>query len=187
MAVEVTAVALDKSSIRLQVRNIGTPNVVNKSGTIEGCANVDVISFQINGFDVDQPRDQAEKKIGYALQTPETYLAALGIPWNATSSSENEPPVSLSRPGVKAGKALLIVNPYYPEASRKGHSGGKVIVNCVIGTDGIVHNAIIEKGATKELNELALDVLTFYRFQPAYDGDHAVAVKVPFEFSFQPY
>jgi hypothetical protein len=93
VAVEVTAIAVDKSSIRVQVRNIGTPNVVNKSGTIEGCANVDVISFQINGFDMDQPRDQAEKKIGYVLQTPETYLAALGIPWSVTSSSENESPV----------------------------------------------------------------------------------------------
>jgi TonB family protein len=89
------------------------------------------------------------------------------------------------RPGVKAGKAVLTVNPYYPDASRKAHNEGKVIVNCVIGTDGLVHDPVIEKGTTKELNKLALDVLTFYRFEPAHDGDHAVAVKVPFEISFQ--
>ena len=92
VAVEVTAVALDKSSIRLEVRNIGTPNVVNKNGTIEGCANVDVFSFQVNGFDMDQPRDQGRKVLGLS-----------------------------------------------------------------------------------------------YRRQPAHDGDHAVGIKVPFEFSFKGY
>ena len=77
MAIEVTAVALDKSSIRLEVRNIGTPNVVNKNGTIEGCANVDVFSFQVNGFDMDQPRDQERKVLGLSYRRQPAHDGAM--------------------------------------------------------------------------------------------------------------
>jgi len=78
-----------------------------------------------------------------------------------------------------------MVNPHYTEESRKAHAEGKVIVSCVIGTDGKPHDPKIEKGLSAELNKLALDALTFYRFQPAYDGGNAVAVRVSFQVSFQ--
>lgn len=188
VAVEVTAIAFDKSSIRLQARNIGTPRAVKEIGnTSDLCADVDVISFQINGFDMDLPRDQAEKIIGNVLQTPEAYLAALGIPWSFATSSENETPVDISLPGVTAGKPVLFFNPYYTQASREAHTDGKVKISCIIGTDGLIHDPVIEKGLTKELNKLVLDALTFYRFQPAHYGGKAVAVKSHFEFSFQLY
>ena len=188
VAVEVTAIEFDKSSIRLQARNIGTPKTGKEIGnTSDVCANVDVISFQINGFDMDQPRDQAEKIIGNVLQTPEAYLAAIGIPWDVAPSSENDSPVDVSRPGVTAGKPVLFFNPYYTQASREAHTDGKVRINCVIGTDGLIHDPVIEKGLTKELNALALDALTFYRIQPAQYGGQAVALKSHFEFSFQLY
>jgi TonB family protein len=182
LAIEVTSIAFKKSSIRVQARNIGTPTTGNKSGL---CANVDEFTFQINGFDLDQSRDRAEKIVGSVLMTPEAYLAALGIPWNPPASSESESPVDISRPGLGTPRVLLFVNPYYPGASRLDRSEGTVTVSCVIGTDGRVHGPIVVKGVTKELNKLALDALTFYRSQPTRDGDRAVAVRTSFEFSFK--
>jgi len=68
---------------------------------------------------------------------------------------------------------------------RKAHIEGKVIVSYVIGTDGRLHDPKIEKGLSADLDKRALDALTFYRLQPAYDGDQSVAVRVPFQIAFQ--
>jgi len=68
---------------------------------------------------------------------------------------------------------------------RKAHIEGKVIVSYVIGTDGRLHDPKIEKGLSADLDKRALDALTFYRLQPAYDGDQPVAVRVPFQIAFQ--
>jgi hypothetical protein len=182
VAVEVTAIAFEKSSIRLEVRNIGTPDP-NTGKRNSGCANVAVFSFHINGFDMDQPRDEAQKTIGYVLQTPEAYLAALGIPWNVSPSSENESPVDISSPGVTHGKMVLSVNPYYGEVSRKAQFQGTVDIRCVIGTDGLIHDPVIEKGVSTELNKLALDAVTFVRVRPASYGGHAVAFKTVYQLS----
>lgn len=178
------AVAFEKPSLRFRVRNIGTPTTTT-GGQTYACSNLDEFSFEINGFDIDQPPERAEKVIGSVLQTPEAYLAALGIPWNVPPSTENGSSVTIARPGMKIGKAVLMVNPHYTQAGRKAHTEGKVIIACVIGTDGLPHDPVIEKGLSAELNKLALDAMTFYRFQPTYDGGHAVAVKVPFEISFR--
>jgi len=182
LAVEVTAIAIEKSSLRLRVRNIGTPTT---GGQTYACSDLDDFSFTINSFDIDQPPEQAEKIIGSVLQTPEAYLVALGVPWDISPSTENESSKATLRPGMKTGKAVLMVNPHYTEASRKAHTEGKVTITCVSGTDGKPHDPKIEKGLSTELNKLALDALSFYRFQPAYDGGHAVAVRLTFQISFQ--
>jgi TonB family protein len=181
-AVEVTAIAFEKSAILLRLRNIGTPTVGNRNMS---CAKSDAYSFKILDFDVDQPVDQAEKAVGYVLQTPETYLASLGVPWNLSPSSGNESPVDISRPGLTVPKVLLFVNPYYPAASRMDRIEGTVTISCILGTDGLVHDPVIVKGLSEELNKLALEAVTFYRIQPGRDGARAVAVKVALQFSFK--
>lgn len=75
LAVEVIAIAIEKSSLRLRVRNIGSPST---GGQTYACSDLDDFSFTINSFDFDQPPEQAAKIIGSVLQTPEAYLAALG-------------------------------------------------------------------------------------------------------------
>jgi len=186
LAVEVIAIAFEKSSLRLRVRNIGTPTIAT-AGQNYACSDLDEFSFGINGFDIDQPPAQTEKIIGSVLQTPEAYLAALGVSWNVAVSTENGAPVTTLRPGMKIGKAVLMVNPHYTDASRKAHIEGNVTVSCVIGTDGRPHDPKIEKGLSTDLDKRALDALTFYRFQPAYDGDQPVAVRVPFQISLRLY
>jgi TonB family protein len=184
LAIEVIAIAFEKSSLRLRVRNIGTPATAT-GGQTYACSNLDEFSFEINSFDIDQPPEQTEKVIGSVLQTPEAYLAALKMPWNVTPSTESESSVTTAHPGMKIGKPVLMVSPRYTQASRKAHTEGKVVISCVGGTDGGPHDLVIERGLSTELDKLALDALTFYRFQPTYDGGHAVAVRIPFEMSFR--
>src|SRR5215472_16562328 len=90
-AVEVVNVAFEKSSLQLELRNIGSPTVRRKDTS---CMTVpDLYSFKVTYFDLDQPRDEAENAIGHLLQTPEAYLAAHGIVWDLAPPSENELPV----------------------------------------------------------------------------------------------
>jgi TonB family protein len=182
-AVELVGVTPEASSLRLQLRNIGTPTIGHKN---KGCTTVpDLYSFRVTDFDLDQPRDEAENAIGYLLQTPEAYLAAYGIEWNLPPSSENESPVDFPHPGLTAPEALLSVEPLYSDETRKAHIEGTVTINCVIGTDGLIHAPVIEKGLTKELNQLALEAMTFWRFRPVSDGSRAVAARVPVQIAFR--
>ncbi len=183
-AVEVTAIAFEKSSILFQLRNIGVPSIGKKS---DACAKADMYSFRIIDFDINQPREQVESAIGQVLQTPEAYLAALGIQWDPPPFVENEAPVDPSRPGLTAAKVLLSVNPYYSHANREAHVQGSLTITCSVGTDGLIHDPVIKQGLTEELNKLALDALTFWRIQPARDGAHAVPIKAIQQFSFRLY
>ena len=144
----------------------------------------DLYSFKVSDFDPDQPREQAENAIGYVLQTPEAYLAAYGVVWDLPPSSENESVVDFPHAGLKAPEVLLSVDPYYSDANRKAHIEGTVTVECVIGTDGLVHAPVIQKGLTEELNKLALDAMTFWRLRPVSDGSRAVAARVPVQIAF---
>lgn len=181
-AVQVVKVTLEKSSLQLQLRNIGTPTIRQKT---TGCSMVpDLYSLKITEFDPDQPYDEAEKAIGYLLQTPEAYLAAYGITWDPQPFSQNESPVDFPHPGLRAPEVLLSVQPNYPEDNRKAHIEGSVTIRCVLGTDGLIHAPVIEKGLTKQLDRLALDAMTFWRLRPVNDGSHPVAARVPVEITF---
>jgi TonB family protein len=181
-AVELTAVNFDKSAIRLQLRNIGTPVV---GGRHTSCSRADVYSLEILDFDIDQPVGQAEKALGYVLQTPEAFLESLGVPWTPGPSSQNVTPMDITRPGLTLPRILLSVNPYYPATSRRDRTEGTVTVQCVMGTDGLVHDPVIIRGLSDDLNKLALEAVSFYRVQPARDGDHPVSVKGALQFSFK--
>lgn len=181
-AVEVVKVALEKNSLRFQLRNIGTPSIRQES---RGCSIApDLYSFKVSDFNPDQPREQAENAIGYVLQTPEAYLAAYGVAWDLPPSSENESPVDFPHPGLKAPEVLLSVQPYYSDANRNAHIEGRVTIECVIGTDGLVHAPVIQKGLTEELDKLALKAMTFWRRRPVSDGSRAVAARVPAQIAF---
>lgn len=84
-------------------------------------------------------------------------------------------------------KHVLAVRPGYTEEDRKGRVKGMVTINCVIGTDGLVHDAVVAQGLSAGLNKNALDALTLWRFQPARDVDHFVAVRISIEVSYKLY
>jgi TonB family protein len=183
-AVEVKAVTFTASSVQLQLRNIGSPSIANKS---KGCdITPDEYSLRITEFDQDQTREQAENAIGYVLQTPEAYLAANGVTLNLPlTSATNQLPVDFPGPGLTAPKPVLTVYPNYSDADRSARLQGVITVRCVIGTDGLVHAPVIEKGLTDELNKLALETLSFWRLEPVRLGTESVAARIPVEFSFR--
>lgn len=182
-AVEVVNIAFGNSSLQLRLRNIGSPTVRHKN---TACTiSPDVYSFKVTDFDLAQPIDQAENAIEHLLQTPEAYLVAYGIPWDLPPSSENESPVEFPHPGLRPPEVLLSIQPYYSDENRKARIQGTVAIKCVIGTDGLIHAPVIEKGLTKELNQLALDAMAFWRLRPVSDGSRPVAAKVPVQIAFR--
>jgi TonB family protein len=185
-AVEVKAVTFTTSSIQLELRNIGTPIIRNKS---KGCEiSPDEYSLRVTEFDQGQPREQAENAIRDVLQTPEEYLAAYGVTLNLPSATgTNQSPVEFPGPGLTAPKPVLMVQPNYSDANRNARLQGIVTVRCIIGTDGLVHAPVVGKGLTDELNKLALEALTFWRLEPVRLGTESVAAKIPLEFSFRMY
>jgi TonB family protein len=183
-AVEVMAVTFAASSIQLELRNIGRPSIGNKG---KGCEmSPDEYSLRLTEFDPDQPREQAENAIRDVLQTPEEYLTAYGVTLNLPSATEtNQSPVEFPGPGLTAPKPVLTVQPNYSDANRNARLQGIVTVRCIIGTDGLIHTPVIGKGLTDELNNVALEALTFWRFEPVRLGTESVAAKTRVEFSFR--
>jgi TonB family protein len=183
-AVEVKAVSFTTSSIQLELRNIGRPRIGNKD---KGCTtSPDDYSLRVTEFDQNQPREQAEDAIGYVLQTPEEYLTAYGVALNLPSAAEtNQSPVELPGPGLTTPKPVLTVQPNYSDANRNARLQGIVTVRCIIGTDGLIHTPVIEKGLTDELNRLALEALSFWRLEPVRLRTESVAAKTRVEFSFR--
>jgi len=187
-AVEVTAVAFERSSIQFKLRSIGTPFVLNKSKKCKkDIPAPDEYLLTVTDFNLDQTRGQAENAIGYVLQTPEAYLTAYGASLNLPPPTENESPVEYPRAGLTAPKPVLEVTPHYSETDRKADTQGLITVRCIIGTDGLVHSPVIEKGLSEDLNRRALNAMTFFRIEPVREGSRSVAAKISWEFRFRRY
>jgi Gram-negative bacterial TonB protein C-terminal len=186
-AIEVATVAFEKSSVRFQLKNIGTPNIPNIQKQTSACTTglPDEYTLRITDFGLDEPIGHAEASVGYVLQTPEAYLAAYGVMFNPPRSSESESPVDFPQPGLTAPKVLLAIFPYYSETNRKAHIEGMLTIQCVVGTDGLIHNPVVTEGLTAEINKLVLDAVTFWRLEPVRDGNRPVAARLPLKISFR--
>jgi protein TonB len=73
----------------------------------------------------------------------------------------------------------------YPSAAKKNGITGKVIVRCLIGTDGKAGNfEIVESEPAGIFEDAALATLKYWQFRPGIMSGELVAtwVKVPFKF-----
>ena len=61
------------------------------------------------------------------------------------------------------------------------------MIAIIVGTDGHVHNPHVIRKLGMGLDEMALDALPMWRFEPGRDGDKAVACKLNVEISFRLY
>lgn len=74
--------------------------------------------------------------------------------------------------------------PYPPEA-RKREIEGKVMLNILIDENGIIRKAEIIDGPGYGLNEIALENISKFVFQPAKIGDQNVPVQIRYAVTFQ--
>jgi periplasmic protein TonB len=89
--------------------------------------------------------------------------------------------------GVSAPNVIFSPDPEFSEEARKAKYQGTVIVRIVIGPDGRVRDAHIQRSLGMGLDEKALDAVHKWKFEPAKKDGQAVACMVNIEVNFRLY
>ena len=86
--------------------------------------------------------------------------------------------------GIKAGALLVRVPPIYPPAARAAHISGTVVIQAMIGKDGLIQNAKIVSSPDDSLSQAALDAVRQWRYQPYMLNGEPVSVMTTINVGF---
>lgn len=89
--------------------------------------------------------------------------------------------------GVSAPRPIYSPDPEYSEEARQAKYQGTVILWVVVGPDGRVQQARVQRHIGLGLDEKALEAVRQWKFDPALKNGHAVPVAVSVEMSFRLY
>ncbi|MBL6766015.1 MAG: TonB family protein [Verrucomicrobiae bacterium] len=80
--------------------------------------------------------------------------------------------------------ALFVPRPTYPASLRKSGISGRVVVECVIDSEGAASRMRVHDSTHRAFNVAAMEAVSRARFQPATKGGRAVAARalIPFRF-----
>ena len=84
--------------------------------------------------------------------------------------------ISASAPGMTPPAPIETVSPAYPELARRAHVEGVIVVEAIIGADGLVRDVRVLRGASLLLDPAALEAVRRWRYRPARIGGRPVAV-----------
>jgi periplasmic protein TonB len=87
---------------------------------------------------------------------------------------------------VKAPRPIYAPDPEYPEKARKEHLRGVIVLQFVIGADGLPRSIKVKRPLSPELDEAATDALKKWKFAPATKDDQPVAVMINVEMTVGP-
>jgi protein TonB len=87
---------------------------------------------------------------------------------------------------VKPPRVISSPQPNYPQAARKGHSAGQIVIWMIVGSDGRTRDVQVNRGISPELNQAAVDAAEKWRFRPATKDGKPVSVRIAIEFDLQP-
>ncbi len=91
----------------------------------------------------------------------------LGVP-DAPPPPEPEGPIRFVVGGnITEPKKISGPNPVYPEAARRARIQGVVVLECIIGKDGVVKDSKVLRGLPLGLTEAAVDAVRKWRFEPS--------------------
>ncbi len=182
VAAYVKAASWRSGTAELRLQYVGYAVLVN--GRSHGCSTGDEGVLEVTGFTADEPSDSLAADIHRVLQTPEQFLAERGIPFNLMPAPDSVEAVRLTT-AIKPPVTLLRVDGFYTPGARNHRVSGSVVVSVVIGADGRIHQAKLVHALPYGLDENALKVLPFWRFQPALRGDNPVVIMSMIQMSFQ--
>lgn len=168
-------------SVQFKLHGIGRPVVMNqRHGHCSRIQNEIVLEF--SEFAPDEPVDSLVNSIRQVLQTPEEYLAYNGIPFSIPPGTEDQIPIKPSPPTHPT--LLLSVSGNYSEEARAARLQGTVQLRLVVGADGRAHRVRLVRGLGLGLDENAIKVMPLWRFEPARQGEKAIAMESTIEMHF---
>ena len=89
--------------------------------------------------------------------------------------------------GVTAPRAVYAPDPEYSEEARKAKYQGTVVLWCVVGPDGRVHETRVQRSLGLGLDQKAIDAVKTWHFEPALKDGVPVAVQINIEVNFRLY
>jgi protein TonB len=89
--------------------------------------------------------------------------------------------------GVSAPRVTYQPDPEYSEEARKAKYQGTVVLWCVVGPDGRVHDVRIQRSLGLGLDEKAIEAVKTWKFDPARKDGQPVAVQINVEVNFRLY
>jgi TonB family protein len=110
-------------------------------------------------------------------------LCAVAISLSAFAQENTRPNVRISCPLLNP-HPVKIVRPTYPALARQTHVEGRVSLNCLLGTDGLVAKIKVTKGHPL-LIQAATDAVSKWRFKPLVLNGKAVEVETIVNIDFQ--
>jgi len=89
--------------------------------------------------------------------------------------------------GVSVPRVIFDPEPEYTEEARKVKQQGNVLLSCVVGTDGLVHNAHVQRPLGLGLDQKAIEAVRRWKFEPSKLNGKPVAVQILVEVNFHLY
>ncbi len=67
-----------------------------------------------------------------------------------------------------------------------GHAAGTIVIVLIVGSNGRVRYATVERGISPELDQAAMDAVKTWKFHPAILNGKPVSAQITTKFDFQP-
>jgi protein TonB len=96
-------------------------------------------------------------------------------------------PLEPGRGGVSVPRVIFDPEPEYTEEARKVKQQGNVLLSCVVGADGLVHNARVQRPLGLGLDQKAVEAVRRWKFEPSKLNGKPVAVQILVEVNFHLY
>jgi len=89
--------------------------------------------------------------------------------------------------GVSMPRVIFDPEPEYTDEARRLKQQGNVVLACVVGADGRVHDARVQRALGLGLDEKAIEAVRRWKFEPSRYNGKPVAVKIMVEVNFRMY
>jgi len=132
------------------------------------------------------PRNPSRRDLIRLVVVFTVVLAAIGTVGLRSSHAQETPEhVYQMSDGVTAPALLYRIEPQYTEDARAAKVEGTVLLNVIVGTDGLAHDISIVKGLDSGLDLMAMQAIAKWRFQPGTLDGQPVAVRARIEVNFR--
>jgi hypothetical protein len=176
-AVVVRSAELARGTARLSLDAVGQP----QGRQAAGCSKIiPGLRLEVSGFAAADTGETFRTSLDAVLQSPEAYLQARGVkftprPPDAPVKSDGRlfAPKVTSQP-----RMLLAVDPYHHDATGRVRYEGQLDFGATVGTDGRLQEPKLKTSLAALHEKTVLLALTLWRYEPAREGDRAVAVPI---------